>query len=308
MGWTMPGSKNYRRLGAAAPIAMMLPLSIFIQGCSHPAVDAKEEKEATRSPVAAIPEFGRSKISQLRLPIEDYLLSTDESRLLEEASSVITSRCMKDLGYNYREGSTRKSGPASLTDRRYGITNIQTAKAYGYHLPMPAVAEQPPLSSDGQAALNGRTQTSKLNGKAVPYGGCLGEANRSLTVEGMRGASNIALEINVKSYQASEKDTKVKASMKKWSACMRASHRNYQDPLAAANDPKFAGPSPEAKEKQVAVDDIKCKEKVHFAETWFSVEKEYQRSMIAKNLRELADAKRSKTVQLENARGILAAD
>ncbi|MFE6935661.1 hypothetical protein ACFVDT_26940 [Streptomyces sp. NPDC057699] len=304
----MPETRNKKCLAVRTSVAVLLPLSIFVQGCSHVTTDVQREKTATRSPVAASPEVGRSKISKLRLPIEDYLFSTDESRVLERAISVMTSLCMKNLGYSYREMPTQSIGPVSLTDRRYGITDTQTAKAYGYHLPGAVVAKQPSLSQDEQDVLDGKSRASKSNGEAVPHGGCREVANRSLGVEGINGASNIALEINIESYKVSRVDPKVKAAGREWSACMRTSGLDYQDPLTAANDPKFSGPSPEASERNVALDDIKCKEQVRFAEIWFGVEEEYQRGVIAANLRELKGAKKNKETQLAAAQKILAVD
>src|SRR4051794_34368722 len=70
----------------------------------------------------------------VRLPIQDYLPSSEESYKLETARNLAIEECMRHAG-----DSKFRMLPASLLpplmERRYGLSDLEQAKLYGYALP-----------------------------------------------------------------------------------------------------------------------------------------------------------------------------
>lgn len=186
-------------------------------------------------------------------------------------------------------------GPVSLTDRRYGITDVGLARSFGYGLgprdPARAVRPaRPEIGADGENVLSGQGR-SVVNGIAVPEGGCIGEADRNLTEP---GTSSVDIrkgnQLNLESFAQSRQDSRVQAAFRSWSACMEQAGYHYADPLAAAADPAFAG-TPDPQQIAVALVDIDCKARTDLVGIWFTVESAYQRRAIDADAAAFAAAK-----------------
>jgi hypothetical protein len=221
----------------------------------------------------------------LRLPVEDYLPTAEQSARVGRAHIELVRRCLARFGIDYalRFVPGDRYGPRSLTERRYGITDLDLARDHGYGLgardpvrqPRPA---QPDLGTDGETALSGQGRTV-VRGRAVPPGGCLAEAGRGLHPGTVRADIARAHRLQYTSYELSRRDSRVRAVIAAWSSCMARSGYWYADPLAAGADPAFVG-RPSREEIAVATADIGCKARANLVGVWFTVESAYQRRSI----------------------------
>ncbi|WP_322748471.1 MULTISPECIES: hypothetical protein [unclassified Frankia] len=267
---------NRRYAGAGTALAVLLVLA----GCSAQTAGTAPTEPA----IGEVPRLLES--AALRLPVEDYLPSRQENERLAGANLVLIQRCMARFGiaYDVKQVPASDYGPISLADRRYGITDAELARTAGYGLgprdpTRRAAPDKPNIGADGETVLSGQGR-SVVNGLAVPLGGCIGEADRTLnksvpaTADLRRGNTAQLL-----SFEESKEDSRVRAVFALWSACMSESGYHYADPLAAAGDPAFTVP-PSPAQISVALADIACKARTNVVGVWFTVDSAYQRRAI----------------------------
>ncbi|HET8683380.1 MAG TPA: hypothetical protein VFM54_16160 [Micromonosporaceae bacterium] len=272
----------YHRAVAGAAAAAVLALA----ACSSTGVAGPAEP-----PVGEVPTLLASV--GLRLPVEDYLQTTEQGDRLGAARLVLIRRCMARFGIDYTVKPLPASGygPRSLTDRRYGITDLALARTAGYGLgprdpKLAARPERPKIGPDGQTVLSGRGR-SVVNGLPVPDGGCIAEADRALDQVVPAGTDvRIGNQLQLRTFEVSRNDSRVRAAFAAWSACMSGSGYLYDDPLTVMGDPAFTGEDPahagrpSPAELAVAAADIGCKARTNLVGIWFTVESAYQRREI----------------------------
>ncbi|MCX4801893.1 hypothetical protein OG594_09575 [Streptomyces sp. NBC_01214] len=220
----------------------------------------------------------------LKLPLDEYLLTTVDAGALARGRDSLMQRCLSKLGAPYTPkalGST----DIETNERRYGLADAELAKQHGYHVPdMKKPAEDYPSSI--MPLVRGEVTTH--NGAPVPEGGCIGEARRELHEVELQDALNLPHKLNMESYKKSQKAPAVVKATEEWSNCMKESGHAYPDPLAAINDKEFSAETPGTREKEVALADVLCKQKVNLIGAWSDAESEYQRFLIESNSAALA--------------------
>jgi hypothetical protein len=276
-------------------------------GCSGAAESATE--------VAGEPTIGDIPVllstEGLSLPIDDYSLTSDQMLLLDRARLVLIDRCMNRFGIRYVvEGLPQHDDfSAGTVDRRYGVTDRAAAAGHGYGLDAvaPPRPVSPALTPEGETALWGEG-SSKVLGVDVPAGGCVGEANRELEASAPATADvNLGQRLSMASFEASQDDSRVVAATRAWSDCMSAHGYDYDEPLAPLADPRFGATGTEGTAREVAVQDVDCKEEVNLVGIWFSVESAYQRRMMEEQASALALTAEAIRAQIEVAEATLAA-
>ncbi|MFE9483233.1 hypothetical protein ACFYNM_32095 [Streptomyces spororaveus] len=226
----------------------------------------------------------------LKLPLDDYLLTTIDAAALARGRDSLMQRCLAGLGVPYTP-KARGNADIETNERRYGLADAELAKEHGYHLPdTDKPAEDYPASV--MPLVTGETTT--YNGLPVPEGGCAGEAQRELHEVELQTALALPQKLNVESYLKSQKAPAVVKASEAWSTCMKESGHTYPDPLAAINDKEFSAPAPGAHEKEVALADVLCKQKVNLIGVWSGAESEYQTFLIDSNSSVLAEPLRAK--------------
>ncbi|MDQ1711900.1 MAG: hypothetical protein QOE45_1350 [Frankiaceae bacterium] len=251
----------------------------------------------------------------LRLPVEDYMLSEDQLRTVATARVLLVERCLARFGVRVSLPDGDASGdvgPRSLTDRRYGITDAALAGKYAFGLGPrdPALRRKPPqpdLGVDGRAALTGQGPTL-VRGVTVPEGGCLGEADRLLDAGIPSGVDTSAAQsLQFASFDRSRADSRVRKVFAAWSACMAESGYHYADPLGTPGDPRFTGPGPaSALAIATARADLRCKARTNVVGVWFTVDAAYERSAIEESQRTFIVAKQALHRRLANAESAIA--
>ncbi|MFD7689518.1 hypothetical protein [Streptomyces sp. NPDC059781] len=292
---------------------MSLLSGVALVGCTQQDAASPDHARASTAP-AASPPAGNEAYTY-RLPIAEYSLPQDEQRVIRSAQELLARECMEGFGIDYTPAVIPPT--RQVADRRYGISDMQTAMQYGYHFPpeQSAGTERSSLSPEERKVLVGnsaeggaKTETAaKYNGKRIPDEGCLGEAIKSFRKTysyepGVAAASRISVD----SYKESLQDPKVKTATSKWSQCMAGKGYTYATPVQALESQPFEGDEPSAEEKKTAVADFSCKEETGLLDTWFSSEKAIQKELIDDSAKVLRTLKEKQEQQVEAARRIVA--
>jgi hypothetical protein len=265
---------------------------------------------ATGSPAAAArkPPADAEQYT-FRLPIAAYSYSAAEQNVIERAKNALADSCMADFGVTYHSPAPL-SGPISA-DRRYGISSAVEAEAYGYHLPPDPSLADSAVSPDIARVLYGKapdgSKETTYAGKTVPANGCRGKAVADLGAKFREGAgASVARDISVAAYRQSEKDSRVVAAVRKWSACMKGKGLSYSSPTAAASSFSLKSANPSGKERTTAVADISCKRETHLLDIWFTAESGIQKAMIREHRAALEGLKKDHAANADTARAVLA--
>ncbi|MFE6750803.1 hypothetical protein ACFVGM_33465 [Kitasatospora purpeofusca] len=311
--------RSARSIGAPV-IAALLALGAAATGCA-----AADPKAAPAAAPAAVPPAvdvvpTLTTADGQSLPIARYLISPDEDRRIETARTALISSCMKRFGFDYAPAAVGTK--PDLMVRRYYLTDAASAAAQGYHWGGSAnekqrtAAPQPP-APEMQAVLGhgrgGPAESSapadrSYHGVAIPPGGCLGEADDTLT----RGGGILqddagAMEINGRSFADSMADARVQAAFGAWSRCMKEKGQTYASPVDAVGDERwFSSPTATAPEIAAATADIDCKQQNNVVGIWFAVETAYQGLAIQADLKRLEQARKAIDVTLANAAAVKA--
>lgn len=300
--------KRVFRLGvpAAAGILGMTLLS----GCGGNADAATAAK--TSLPAAYPNSTIYTSVLQMTFPDDAYEPSAAQAADIEYLNERMTQQCMKSFGFDFLPTlsasaiaqDTKVIG--ELKTRLYGVSDAAAVAAYGYHLPSWAAGSaRPEAISQYPAAersvLDG--QAKEYDGKAVPSGGCQGQAAALLRDAGVGSADpgngsadadagSLPHQIELSAFQDAQTDPRVLAVFAKWSACMAGFGYHYGTPFAAVGDKRWMGAAEASPaEIQVAQHDVACKLEVGLLDVEYSVESGYESAAIAKNAEAMAAAK-----------------
>ncbi|MFJ8437185.1 hypothetical protein ACIQ9P_38425 [Kitasatospora sp. NPDC094019] len=297
-------------------IAALVALGGAVTGCAAP---APAPAPAAAPSVDAVPTLASA--DGQALPIAAYLIGPDEDRRIEAARTALIGSCMKRFGFDYAPAAVGTK--PDLMIRRYYLTDAAGAAAQGYHWGAPTDQRQPsatppPPAPEMQAVLgHGRGGATGAaapadrthNGITIPPGGCLGEADNTLT----RGGGILqddagALEINGRSFADSMADARVKAAFAAWSRCMKERGLAYASPVDAVGDERwFSSPTATAAEIAAATADVDCKQRNNVVGVWFAVETAYQKRAVQADAKRLEQTRKAIDVTLANAANAAAA-
>lgn len=255
-----------------------------------------------------------------RLPIAAYSFTDAQTASVDAAVDVLTDRCMRRYGMRYQAPAEPPPPARQSADRRYGLSSAFDAAHYGYHL----TPDEESPSTPAPAARGGTAQYLVLfgrpdgthpdatgpvtyQGRAVPLGGCRGEARATLDRDDDPAAARAAAAIADDSYGASGKDPAVRKATQAWSACMRGKGYAYPTPLAALGDKSFIGRPVSPREVATAEADMACKRTTGLLGTWFAAETRVQDAMIARQRAELGALRSAHAAKLAAAARIVAA-
>ncbi|MCT9077145.1 hypothetical protein [Streptomyces fulvoviolaceus] len=312
-----------RRFAASLSVLCATVALSAVAGCSSSSGSGEEGKAAGGTGAPSVSSFPKlTSATDKSLPVEAYLLTTEQEDQMADAEKILRERCMTRFGIAYKVPEAPSVfAPTSITQLRYGPTDADDVAGHGYK---PAGSENAvvkpkpeELAPAATMVLNGTTDPNvkpgsaaakggqDYNGQKVPAGGCIGEAKAKLGYSAAQepsedGAPPIADKVNTDSWAKSYEDTRVKAVFAKWASCMKEKGYTYADPMKANNDPQWEQNAlATAKEKQVASADVACKVKYNVVGTWYAVDVAYQEQLIEQNAEALAEVKKTKDKQLK---------
>ncbi|MEU5583320.1 hypothetical protein ABZ791_37900 [Streptomyces huasconensis] len=217
-----------------------------------------------------------------RLPVEAYIPTAEQARLVTTTRDQLIDTCMSTAGYDDWEPAPElpELGGKTLTDWRYGIHDARLTAERGYH---PAEAEQKAYDEAMEAGAvdESGADDATLRGCVAKADGKVPDPQPPAVVQEISGAA----------FEKSQKTPEVTAVFAKWSSCMKdKGYDSYKQPLDASDDPRFANPDKvTAQEIATARADISCRDRYGVARTWFDAESKIQRAEIAKHMDEFDD-------------------
>jgi hypothetical protein len=261
-----------------------------------------------------------SSVADIILPLDAYYLSEDEDLLLQRVERTLIGDCMRRFGVEYRADPPYPAGATPHHKRLFGVVDAAEGASFGYHgsaddavdsdKEAQVRANSPKMSEAAERILTG-TEDPRGDGQLVPVGGgvpdhgCGGEAQRKLT-DGVSGAANVLDPNYLQSLGGSsgvnpERDSRVQAAFRDWSACMKGRGFSYATPWDANNDPAWATDRPNAREKATATADVACKRQTKLTDIWLAVTVAYQKRAIESHATELLAYTKAKQEQLARA-------
>jgi hypothetical protein len=193
---------------------------------------------------------------------------------------------MARLGFEVPPSATGATSTEDDYRDRYMLVDAEIAGARGYHPdPADAAAQQaaaagPSRSPSYITAATGRG-TARINGVAVPDGGCQGAAQAQLNTGDDPSAGDFVADLEGWSWERSQQDSRIITVFRAWAACMARAGYEYRSPRDANNDPAFSTPRATPREIRTAVADVRCKRENDLVGLWAAVEAGYQQQAVA---------------------------
>ncbi|MFC4470408.1 hypothetical protein ACFPH6_38960 [Streptomyces xiangluensis] len=245
----------------------------------------------------------------LALPIEPYLETYPEVVALQRAKNAVQRECMARFGFDFDPPTPGLNAPASYNganmERRYGVTNLETAKEYGYGLPDTKGGEIVPYEPDSEAANlvfdltvpQGKTPPKTYEGREIPKGGCRGESDRAI------GSFDEGLpsKLNTQSWEKAKQDPQVLAVDQQWSSCMKAKGYDAATPLEAIEQSYAPNGDSSSQSNSMAVADVECKKSTDLVKVYFSVESRIQKASMEEHQLELNELKKKNEAVVKKA-------
>jgi hypothetical protein len=243
--------------------------------------------------------------ADITLPMDVYQLSPEQARLLQAATDTLFRRCMAGFGYQVPQEPVPREAPAPRHELRYGPLDPARVAAQGYRGGVPAAPPPAPsLPAQWEPAAFGRGPNT-VNARAVPEGGCAGQARRALGEGAPGGDVALVSELSGTASHWAERDSRVQAAFAGWSRCMADAGYTYQNPWQPNDRPDWADPAKRPEQVATAVADVACKHAVNLAGIWLAVETAYQHIVIDENSRALTRVRSGLDSQLGHARDVL---
>ncbi|MFD4761435.1 hypothetical protein ACFWOJ_21915 [Streptomyces sp. NPDC058439] len=301
--------------------------AVLLAACSS-AADVGQTDEKSEPEVSSTPTM-LSTVG-LRLPLDAYDATREELAAVQEGQDALISQCMERFGFRYSPPRRLVSAATSKPNARiFGVVDPNEAAQYGYGVPgeAEAPARTPQnLTASEELALHGAPDLvpadmpknqaeaeekggskQKVNGRAVPIGGCGREAFLKLYAPEPNAVDALYV-FNLKSQAESRtrEDSRTKAVNKYWSDCMARKGHTVADPMNATTELGIADnalASPAA--ITAAKADVSCKKEVNLVGVYFAVQSAYQKRQINKNAETLNLAKQQLKDRLKLAASLI---
>lgn len=320
--YPLPGRRHLHRSAVAICAAALLA------ACSSP-TDKGQTDGASEPEISATPTM--LSTAGARFPLDAYDATQEEAAALQEGQGVLISRCMERFGFRYSLPSRPAAADSGRSNARvFGVVDAGEAAQYGYGNPGEAQAPRrtpQSLTPSEEIALHGapdltpgdmpRSQAEaekkgggkqRINGRAVPVGGCGREAFLKLYAPEPNAVDALYV-FNLKSQaeSRSREDSRTKKVNKRWSGCMARKGHTASDPMNATTE---LGITDDALGSPAAITaaraDVACKKEVGLVGVYFAVQSAYQKRQIDKNAETLDLAKKQLKNRLKLAASLIA--
>lgn len=274
--WSQGDWLKLRSVGSLSVLSL-----VFITSCLNG--DRGTQPEPSLGPILRV-----ASAEEIVLPFDGYGFTDREDKTIGAAHNKLIRDCGKRFGVAVTLPPPNNPSIATLNARRYGIIDREEAERMGYSWAGDDDAESEksgaggwdPSQAERQVVLGQGTSTLRdSNGRPVPEGGCVGEAERELGLPS--GGLAQQDELGNDSLHLAEQDSRVLVAMSSWSKCMKRAGFSY-DSIWDPNDQQWPEP-PSQTEIATASADARCKGETNLAGIWLAVESAYQRRAISEH-------------------------
>ncbi|MGI5349085.1 hypothetical protein ACQEU8_12950 [Streptomyces sp. CA-250714] len=279
-------------------------------GCSASSSDSPPQRQREGGPKYSGPvPLPGEEARKITVPFDAYNISPAEGMRIDTAEDSLVGECMRHRGMKWKAVPLPPERDIEPTNRRrYGVVEPDAARIFGFHDPenRPSVTRRSEKADAREKQLSPKEQRAAYGDKSKSGpGGCLKKARNQV----MKGAPKINIPLfntRIKqTFDASQRDPKVKRAFRSWSTCMKNAGFRYKDPLAAVTDKRWETAKPSHNEIRTAKADVRCKKKTNLATIWMATEKHIQTNAIRKHPKDFQALKKTKQVQLKAAHRIL---
>jgi hypothetical protein len=243
------------------------------------------------------------------LPLDAFVATDQQQRTMNAAVTIVGQNCMKRFGLAWPAVAPPAATPAAVNVRRYGLVELDKARAEGYHAPdiekyskaiAAAQAKAAKPTDDAMNVWAGRGEQS-FAGQPVPPGGCAAEAVAQLTAGAPAADPGIPQKLQLMTFNRTKTDSRVTRVFAAWSRCMAAQGLSYATPFDALGDRRWYTGPVSARETTVAAADVTCKTQTNLAGTMMAVETGYQQRAIEQNAAALDAVRTLLTTEIANS-------
>ncbi|MFI8951481.1 hypothetical protein ACIGO6_33875 [Streptomyces sp. NPDC053750] len=278
---------------ARASLALLSALPLLL-------LSACAEHRPERAP--APPLVAATSPAELALPFDTYKWTPRETWLQDRARRLLAERCLADRGIGLKLPDPGDEPPDVHTnDRRYGVTNVQAAARYGYHLPSMWDEE------GGRTRTTGWTRKPSAQEEAALYGeadrpGCYQYADSVLARDVPAADTRWFAGQSAETLERTETDPAVVRARTRWKTCMDEAGHDYAHPREAIGDARWDLDAPTITEREIetAQADIRCMRLSGLLSTWHRAEVTLQRRIIAEHSQKFRDLTIAKHAALRN--------
>jgi hypothetical protein len=245
----------------------------------------------------------------LALPLDQFIPAAEDAARVQAAYRVRLRQCVADYGLDFAVPTAPGRSPtAGPNARRYGVTDLSGVSVYGYRPPPDQAGRKPsqkPLTAEVKTVLSGKGPSS-INGKSVPAGGCVAKAQRDIGGDQGSVDDGLAQRLSREAFFRSSADSRTRAAITRWSACMKTRGFDYAAPDGAVSDPRFStGPVAGKVEISTAKADVGCKRSTNLVGIWVAVETAHQQRLVLQNQSALAALRQLQESRLKNAAAVI---
>lgn len=229
---------------------------------------------------------------QIHFPLESYVLSGADLRLVERANAARVTECVVGAGFGYPESSRDWRSEPYTHDRLFGPWNLQWVSQYGY--------DYPPSDETMRIEQENELQPDGFNGVVR---GCM-ESTDLLPLLTVSDGESLASLGYVRSYIEAQSESEWVDATEEWKHCLREAGYDISE------EPDSWIPShPEGVEAEIraAIADVECKQDVDLVQRLADVMADRQYGFIAENEAALEALKEESQRVVETARSELGA-
>ncbi|RCG16798.1 hypothetical protein DQ384_40070 [Sphaerisporangium album] len=251
---------------------------------------------------------------RVALPLDPYMSSMEELKVLALAQQAQAVACMRALGFTrWVDGTVRNWDEHSFLESDfYEYLDPEKVRAEGYPrrkfdpelMTRIRTAPKRAATADEMGAFSGYAERTE-SGKTVPPGGCDGQA-RAKVYGDMRLPVD-ARSLSADSETRARTDSRVRAAVAGWRACVARDGLDYSDPFLLAEharQPSGDGPASD-EEKRVAGIDATCQNDVNLTGIYKTVQIAIQKIQVEENRDKLIESRAIFAQRVEAARALL---
>lgn len=252
-------------------------------------------------------------------PFDPMSLNNDQMRTVNRARAILAQRCLKRFGFVVQIPAQIAGNPWDGIDERYGLTDEQHARTYGYgSKPSPqetpfevtvprealAIMYGKEMGSNNGVYFNTGRPLPTYGGQTVPSGGCAGEANTTLTAGMPPGEPLNTREVEHDLTKEAMTSPEVRTKIDAWRACLKKAGFEYSDPWEPTLRWSANKATPEA--VTAALADVRCNKQTGLADTWRKIDIGLQRKYAEDHAEQVSYTKRYMQALLQNAAKLVA--
>jgi hypothetical protein len=255
------------------------------------------------SPIEQVldPSHEEKNITQWRLPLDPYIES--ENRNAAYARELLMQPCMESRGIDFKVGfrEVRPDGDDTFNSAGRRIFSIEIASKHGYR-----IVEEPDTEID-------RDWTEE---ESEAYTACAEPASQQFLDK--EPPSVLGVELTGDAYEATLKDSRVRAAAEKWVTCMKPqgisdlgnNPTSMPSPSVSdrygLNEDGYRTPHSSPEEIALAVADARCQESSGYLKAFYDAEWERQLELLSENADTLAPIKKQLDEEHRRIREVIA--